>query len=127
MKPLCGKARETPDLKKEGEQCGYPPNGTVCAHDHVYGICEEGLFCQIPWIQMCVPGICTKNETGKIDHGANDPKSCCKDHNVPKFCLGLCMTQDEIGARSMRMRRPNACSKYENDIEKCVQNGLPPV
>ena len=94
MKPLCGKARETPgnilmsgttmirrvilslpldsiafyqflDLKKEGEQCGYPPNGTVCAHDHVYGICEEGLFCQIPWIQMCVPGICTKNETGK--------------------------------------------------------------
>ena len=52
------------DLKKEDESCGYPPNGTVCDPDRVYGICEEGLTCFSPFYD-CRPGTCKKIETGK--------------------------------------------------------------
>ena len=61
---------------------------------------------------------------GKIDDKPpkQTPKSCCEHYKVPEFCLGLCMAQDETGARSVRRQRPNACSKHEFIIEKCVQS-----
>ena len=37
------------------------------------------------------------------------------------------MAQNEIGARSVRRRRLNACFKHEPVIEKCIQDGLTPV
>ena len=52
------------DLKKEGELCGYSPNGTVCDPDRVFGICEEGLTC-FKKFWDCSPGICEKIEIGK--------------------------------------------------------------
>ena len=61
---------------------------------------------------------------GKTDDRAYDPVNCCKYRfNIPEFCLGLCTwaswTQNEIGARSVRSQRLNACSKYEAMIEEC--------
>merc|ERR1711875_30345 len=64
---------------------------------------------------------------GKVDVKPKDPKACCKEQNVPEFCMGLCMTQDEVGARSVRARRLNACSEHQSVIEKCFQDGLPRV
>ena len=57
---------------------------------------------------------------GKKDDRAYDPVNCCKlRFNIPEFCLGLCMIDDETGARSINRRGLNACSKYEAMIEEC--------
>merc|ERR1712062_50653 len=121
--PVCKKTRKTPVIKKEGEECGYPPNGIICSPGKNYGICGDGLECE-KILDHCFPGICKKKTTGKIDDKTPKPtpKSCCQHYKVPEFCLGLCMDQDETGARSVRTQRPNACSKHEFIIMKCIQS-----
>ena len=52
------------DLKKEGEDCGFPPNGTICHPDVTYGLCGEGLECY-KLRDDCSAGICKKKPTGK--------------------------------------------------------------
>ena len=58
-------------------------------------------------------------DLGKVDIKPKDPKVCCKEQNVPEFCMGLCMTPDEVGARSVRARRLNACTKHSLVIREC--------
>ena len=52
------------DVKQEGEECGFPPNGTICFPDDNYGICGKGLECE-KFLNDCSPGICKKKTTGK--------------------------------------------------------------
>ena len=57
---------------------------------------------------------------GKLDDRSYDPVNCCQYRfKIPEFCLGLCMIHNEIGARSVRSQRLNACSKYEAMIAEC--------
>ena len=51
-------------MKKEGEDCGFPPNGTTCHPDVIIGLCGEGLECY-KLRDDCSPGICKKTTTGK--------------------------------------------------------------
>ena len=52
------------DFKKAGEQCGFPPNGTICSSTGNYGICGDGLECE-KLEKDCTPGICREKTTGK--------------------------------------------------------------
>ena len=60
------------DFKKEGEQCGFPPNtqiynianGTLCFQTVNYGMCGDGLECE-KVAKDCSPGICREKTTGK--------------------------------------------------------------
>ena len=54
------------DIKKEGEDCGHPPNGSICSRNEIYGLCGEGLVC-LKFTDDCGPGICKKKTTSKID------------------------------------------------------------
>jgi len=51
-----------------------------------------------------------------------DPKTCCKENKVSRYCLGLCSPVTSPAARTIRGKGLNLCSKYENVIEKCFLN-----
>ena len=51
-----------------------------------------------------------------------DPKTCCKENKVSRYCLGLCSPVTSPAARTIQGKRLNLCSKYENVIEKCFLN-----
>ena len=52
------------ELKKEGEDCGFPPHGSICNPGVKYGICGKGLECFKEQEDCFSPGICKKKTSG---------------------------------------------------------------
>jgi len=46
-------------------------------------------------------------------------RACCKDRNIPDYCLGLCTPAGMISSRSDRV---NACTQYKTAVAVCIVN-----
>ena len=46
-------------------------------------------------------------------------RECCKDRNIPDYCLGLCTPAGMISSRSNRV---NACTQYKTAVAVCIVN-----
>jgi len=53
------------------------------------------------------------------DDPINTVLDCCKDRNIPDYCLGLCTPAGMISSRSNRV---NACTQYKTAVAVCIVN-----
>ena len=63
-------------------------------------------------------------DLGRLPKPKQALSACCTKAGVPKHCIGLC-TPVQSAARSLG-NRINACTEYDEDIEKCWEQVLNP-